>query len=126
MKNKTIYLFGLGVIIAGALIGGYYLMPGKYDSFASCLGDKGVIFYGAFWCPHCQEQKQEFGKSVSKLPYVECSTSDGQRQTQVCIDQGIRSYPTWVFPSAGTSTPERVERVMTLAELSQKSSCPLP
>lgn len=126
MKNKTVYLFGLGVVVVAALIGAYYLMPGKYDAFATCLGDKGAIFYGAFWCPHCQEQKQEFGKSVGKLPYIECSTPDGQRQTQVCIDKGITSYPTWFFSTEGTTTMDRVERVMTLEELSQKTSCPLP
>lgn len=124
MKNKTAYLFGAGVLIAAALIGGYYMMPGKLDAFATCLGEKGTTFYGAFWCPHCQEQKQEFGKSASKLPYVECSMPDGQRQTQVCIDRQIHGYPTWVFP-VGTST-ERVERVMTLQELADKTSCKLP
>lgn len=126
MKNKTTYLFGAGILLAAALIGTYYLLPGKYDAFASCLKDKGATFYGAFWCPHCQEQKQAFGKSTKQLPYVECSTPDGQRQTQECIDIGIRSYPTWFFATEGTSTPERVERVMTLDELSQKTSCPLP
>ena len=31
--------------------------PGKYDTFAKCIKDRGAIFYGAFWCPHCQAQK---------------------------------------------------------------------
>ena len=25
-------------------------------ALAQCLKDKGVIFYGAFWCPHCKKQ----------------------------------------------------------------------
>ena len=48
--------------------------PGKYDAFAQCLKDKGAVFYGAFWCPNCQEQKKLFDSSIKLLPYVECST----------------------------------------------------
>src|SRR4030095_5057246 len=93
--------------------------PGKYDDFAKCLSQKDVKMYGAFWCPHCKEQKAEFGSSVQYLPYVECSTPDGQGQLQVCIDAGIKSYPTWDFNG------KKETGVFTLAELSQKTSCPL-
>lgn len=96
--------------------------PGNLDPFAQCLKDKGVIFYGAFWCPHCQRTKAMFGSSAHLLPYVECSTPDGQGQTQICKDKGIQSYPTWVFPNASsTLTGEH-----TLQELSQASGCALP
>jgi len=40
---------------------------GKLDIFAQCLKEKGSIFYGAFWCPHCQNQKTMFGKSQKLL-----------------------------------------------------------
>src|SRR5471030_2574861 len=79
--------------------------PGKYDVFAQCLKDKGATFYGAFWCPHCQAQKKEFGSSVKLLPYVECSTPDASGQTQICIDKGITSYPTWILAD-GTRIPD--------------------
>lgn len=37
------------------------------------LKDAGAKMYGAFWCSHCFEQKQIFGKEVaSNFPYVEC------------------------------------------------------
>ena len=97
--------------------------PSNLDPFTQCLKDKGVIFYGAFWCPHCQRTKALFGSSAHLLPYVECSTPDGQGQTQVCKDKGIQSYPTWVSPNAST-TPLTGEH--TLQELSQFSGCPLP
>ncbi len=82
----------IGSIIAIALIGAAVYsvqndkIPGALDDFATCLKDKGATFYGAFWCPHCQAQKKLFGRSVAKLPYVECSLPSGQGQTQVCID----------------------------------------
>ncbi|OHA20925.1 MAG: hypothetical protein A2849_01935 [Candidatus Taylorbacteria bacterium RIFCSPHIGHO2_01_FULL_51_15] len=97
------------------------LGPGKLDSFAQCLKDKQVQFFGAFWCPHCAAQKALFGKSQKLLPYIECSLPSGSGQTQVCIDNKIQGYPTWVFPD-GT----RKQGEMTLAQLSEKSSCPLP
>ncbi len=95
--------------------------PNKLDTFAQCVKQSGTIFYGAFWCPHCQRTKAMFGSAAKYLPYVECSTPDGQGQTQICKDKGITTYPTWVFPDGSTLTGEH-----TLAELSTASKCPLP
>jgi len=95
--------------------------PGELDTFATCLKDQGATFYGAFWCPHCQNQKKLFGKSVDLLPYVECSTPDGQEQTQACQDKKIESYPTWEFKDGSRETGE-----IPLATLAEKTSCVLP
>lgn len=120
------------IIIALAVLGGltWLIMtpgkPGVYDDFAQCLGDKGATFYGAFWCPHCQTQKAKFGKSAKLLPYVECSTPDGRGQLQVCNDVGIKTYPTWFFTAEGTTTPVIVTGTIELADLAQRTSCPLP
>jgi len=95
-------------------------VPGQYDKFAQCLKNKGALFYGAFWCPHCRDQKDLLGKSASKLPYVECSTPDGKSQLSSCAEVGIKSYPTWIFADG-----EKIESIMTLEQLSSKTSCPL-
>lgn len=95
--------------------------PGKYDAFAVCLKDKGAVFYGAFWCTHCQSQKKLFGLSQKLLPYVECSTPDGQSQTQACKDKKIESYPTWEFADGS-----RLNGEIPLQQLADKTSCPLP
>jgi len=94
---------------------------GIYDAFAQCITDSGAKFYGAFWCPHCQDQKKEFGDSAHLLPYVECSTSDSVGQTQECKDKGITGYPTWIFKD-GSELSGKVE-MKTLAE---KTACILP
>jgi len=91
------------------------------SALASCLKNRGVVFYGAFWCPYCQKQKALFGDAASLLPYVECSNPDGRGQTPVCIQQGIRKYPTWVFPD-GT----RVIAKLSPQELAEKSGCAAP
>jgi len=93
--------WGVIILVVVLGIGASFLKtaaPGKYDQLAQCIKKQGVIFYGAFWCPHCQRTKAEFGSSAKYLPYVECSTPDGQSQTQVCIDKKISSYPTWIRP----------------------------
>jgi len=95
--------------------------PGKYDTFAQCIKDKGAIFYGTFWCPHCQAQKARFGKSAKLLPYVECSTPDGQGQIPACKDAGVTSYPTWKFADGSVKVGE-----VELAELASTTGCTLP
>jgi len=95
--------------------------PGKYDQFTQCLKDSGATFYGAFWCPHCQAQKKLFGSSQKLLPYVECSTADGQGQNQICIDNNVTGYPTWEFADAS-----RLSGEVSLKTLAEKTSCVLP
>jgi thiol-disulfide isomerase/thioredoxin len=125
MSFKSIAILVLGMVI---LVGGatYFVSnrSSQYDELATCIKDKGAIFWGAFWCPHCREQKDNFGNSARLLPYTECSTPDGQGQTQQCTDAGIRSYPTWDFKTA--SGTERVSRVLTPQELAEKTGCMMP
>ena len=92
----------------------------KYDTFAQCLSDKNVKFYGAFWCPHCAHQKELLDYS-EMIPYVECSLADQSGQTEVCIQANITNYPTWEF-----SFGDRMTGVIAPQELSNKTSCPLP
>jgi len=111
MKSKFLIFIGVIVIVVIAL--GVFMDksagPGKYDDFAKALKDKGAEFYGAFWCPHCQSQKAEFGTSKKYLPYIECSNPD-QSQTPICKEKQIESYPTWHFKDSIkiTSTAEPI------------------
>lgn len=94
----------------------------KYVEFAKCLSEKGAKMYGAYWCPHCQQQKKDFGSGWEFVTYVECSPA-GKPEVQltVCSDAKIKGYPTWVFADDSKITGEA-----TFEELSQKTSCPLP
>lgn len=133
-KNKSlnIILVVLAIFVAGSLYYWYQDQnkPSQLDDFAKCLGTKGIKFYGAFWCPHCQAQKALFGSSKQYLPYVECSTADSKGQTQICIDKGIQSYPTWSYQEVSSTTASTTEVFRagekTLQELSDMSSCVLP
>lgn len=99
MKTKFIIFIVAVILIIGGL--GIFISKSnsgssKFDDFAKALKDRGTVFYGAFWCPHCQAQKAEFGSSKQYLPYVECSNADNS-QKQICVDNKIEAYPTWTF-----------------------------
>lgn len=124
MKFNTLIFILIALVVVGGVI---WLLatpsgPGKYDTFATCLAEKGAKFYGTWWCPHCKNQKAMFGKSARLLPYTECA-APGQTtgQLQVCKDAKIEGYPTWVFTDGSRETGE-----VSLARLSEKTSCPLP
>ncbi len=120
MSKTSIFI----VILVVGLVGFFIYnsnRPGELDDFALCLKDKGLKFYGAFWCPHCQNQKKMFGRSERMLPYIECSTPDGKNQLQFCNDAGIKGYPTWEYPDGS-----RDEGEIPLDRLAEKSGCQLP
>jgi thiol-disulfide isomerase/thioredoxin len=126
------YIYGLiGLAFVGGVV--WLIMtpgkPSKYDDFAKCIAspEKKVTFFGAFWCPHCQNQKTMFGKSSKYLPYVECSTQDGRDQLPVCKDKNITTYPTWEFATSTISTTTtRIVGEVELEKLAELTQCTLP
>ena len=92
----------------------------KIRALAEHLSEEGVLFYGASWCPHCQEQKRLFGASASRLPYIECSPA-GQNapQSPSCNRAGVQTYPTWVIDGRAI-----VGQVLSLAQLADATGFP--
>ena len=89
-------------------------------ALAEHLTEQGVLFYGASWCPHCQEQKRLFGASASRLPYIECSPAGrGAPQAPSCTRAGVRTYPTWVIDGRVI-----VGEVLSLARLADATGFP--
>jgi len=124
-QSSSLWLFvvaglvGVGIIAFAVMQG---RTPSSYDTFAQCLTEKGTKMYGAWWCPHCTNQKKLFLGAFDKVDSVECSPNGAKTFTsQECKDAGITSTPTWTF-SDGT----RVTGEMSLEDLSAKTSCPLP
>src|SRR6476620_5024249 len=62
------------VLLAALLLVGMilYRQQHRYDRFAQCLKERNILMYGAYWCPHCADQKEKFGASFKYAPYVEC------------------------------------------------------
>ncbi len=105
-------------------------------ALATCLIEKGVHEYGAFWCPHCMEQSKLFGKADSLLKsggvYIECDVRCAVARDQLpracngvvgrpdlCTQNKIEGYPTWIFPDGS-----RISGPQQLSVLAEKSGCP--
>ncbi|KAK7253000.1 hypothetical protein RIF29_37360 [Crotalaria pallida] len=71
------------------------------QSLARHLHSIGAKMYGAFWCSHCLEQKEMFGReAVKQLDYVECFPEGyrtGTKMIKACMDAKIEGFPTWVI-----------------------------
>ena len=119
-------LIGVILLFAVLIIGAISLspketVPGKLDDFSKCLTEKKVKMWGAYWCPHCKNQKEEFGDSWEFVTYTECSLPGGSGQTKECKEAGIEGYPTWEFEDG-----ERMSGEIPLEVLAEKSGCDLP
>jgi len=122
-KTKKVILYVvIAAFFVGAFFAGRYYKNHKYDSFARCLATRNARMYGLYWCPHCADQKREFGSSFRYVPYIECaSENDPHELTPACKAVGVKLFPSWQF---GADPPK--EGVLTLQELSQKTGCSLP
>jgi uncharacterized membrane protein len=102
------WLMQTGGVAAAAVVllhlhfsGVFHPAAGPEDPYLKALSihlaESDAKFYGAYWCNHCKEQKELFGSSASRLPYVECSP-DGRSgpQAQACEREAIEVYPTWL------------------------------
>ena len=97
------------IVILVAVFLVYYVyhqnQPSQLDGFAQCITDSGAKFYGAFWCPHCQNEKRLFGSAEKLLPYIECSTPDGQGQlsVQTYFTAGEKEVRAWTVRIGATA-----------------------
>jgi len=109
------------VAFAAAYYFGWHRRTSRLDAFAKCLTAKQAKMYGAFWCPHCEEQKEKFGSSFQYAPYIECGIKGSKAIEPVCTQAGIKRFPTWVFADGS-----RVEGENELEFLGEQTGCSLP
>jgi uncharacterized membrane protein len=86
-------------------------------ALAQHLAESGAVMYGAWWCPHCHDQKQIFGAEAAEIvPYVECAEDGINPQVSVCRSKAqITGFPTWEIDGEFYPGAQRLQR---LAELS--------
>jgi len=76
----------------------------------------GAKLYVAYWCPHCYEQKELFGKQALKeLPYIECAADGVNPQPEKCVAAKIEGFPTWEING------KKVSGTQTLKDLADLS-----
>ena len=83
---------------------------------AEHLTKEGAVMYNAYWCPHCHDQKEMFGKEATeKLNLVECAQDGFNNKRELCEAKGITGFPTWEING---SIDSGVKSLKELAELS--------
>jgi len=79
------------------------------------IGDKE---YGAYWCPHCHEQKMLFGKEAAALiNYIECDPKGQNSRAEICQAAGanIKGFPTWEIKGQFYSGTQSLEKLADLS-----------
>ncbi len=119
-KNLSTYFIIICFIV---LIVGLFIWKQKAQKpdpraevLAKCLAENKAAMYGAYWCSHCQNQKNMFGAAFKYVPYIECT-----EETQKCVDADVKGYPTWIFASG-----QKLEGVQSFDKLAETAGCDLP
>ena len=105
-------IVGIVVLVVGfGIVAGRQTGPTRdLTKFAQCLTDKGLVMYGAAWCPHCQREKKGFGEAFKYVSYVECPDNP-----KLCTEKGISGYPTWILEDGTKLEGEQgVEKLSTV------------
>ena len=118
------FLAGQGALVAVLLVALHAFYAGWFQppedprlrALAEHLDRTGAVYYGASWCPSCQEQNSMFGPSYERLPYVECNPQGrGGGLAFECAANEITSYPTWIIGN------RRLEQALEPEELARYS-----
>jgi hypothetical protein len=120
-QRKKLIWGGVALALIAAYAAWWYYVNHRYDDFAKCLAANHAKMYGLYWCPHCREQKEMFGKAFRYVPYVECAIKGSNDLTPECKAAGVKLFPSWQF---GAGQP--IAGVFPLEELSDKTGCSLP
>jgi glutaredoxin len=123
--RRSQYLVGLGGLALGAMV---LLGCGPQDlgaasgssayetSLAEHLTSTGGLMYGAYWCPHCADQKAIFNDAAGLLPYVECAADGENAQPELCQQRGIQGYPTWEIDGQLYPGVKSLDELATLSQ----------
>ncbi len=121
VRRRVITVLLVVAAFALAAYLGFRKRASRLDAFAQCLSAKQAKMYGAYWCPHCADQKEIFGRSFRYISYVECGVPGSRDEAKLCVDAGVKHFPTWQFGDG-----ERREGTQPLQALGEKTGCRLP
>lgn len=84
------------------------------------LNSLNAKMYGAYWCSHCYNQKEELGKeAVAKFTYIECDKQGLDSQYSMCRANKIPGYPTWEINGnyyPGEKSLDELEKLVSQAK----------
>jgi glutaredoxin len=75
--------------------------------------------YTAYWCPHCREQKELFGKeATAELKVVECAPDGHNNQAALCETKQIKGFPSWEINGTMDSGVKPLAKLAALSNYS--------
>ena len=87
-------------------------------ALARHLREIGAKEYGAYWCPHCHDQKMLFGKEAAALiDYIECDPRGQNSRAQMCqaAAANVKGFPTWEIKGQFYSGTQSLEKLADLS-----------
>ncbi len=85
-------------------------------ALAKHLRQIGAKEYGAFWCPHCHDQKELFGKQAfAEIDYVECDPKGFNARPELCRAANIQGFPSWEINGQLYPGAQSLERLSKLS-----------
>ena len=88
-------------------------------ALAKHLTAKGAVMYTAYWCPHCREQKELFGKEgAAELNVVECAPDGYKNQAALCEKKQIKGFPSWEINGTVDSGVKPLAKLAALSNYS--------
>ena len=107
------------ILLIGSLI--YYsinrpteeLTLSEKETLAKCLTQKGIFLYSTINCPNCEVQKEEFGKAIKEIVYINCFIEEAK-----CAKYSEQKvYPFWGMDEIAIIGP------IPLDKLKERTSC---
>lgn len=81
-------------------------------ALAKHLTAVGAVEYGAYWCPHCYDQKQLFGKEAfAEIKYIECTPDGINPQPEKCAAANIKGFPSWIIKGKLYEGTQKLEKL---------------
>jgi len=87
-------------------------------ALARHLREIGAKEYGAYWCPHCQDQKRLLGKEAAAIiDYVECDPRGQNSRAEICqaAAANVKGFPTWEIKGQFYSGTQSLEKLADLS-----------
>ncbi|MFY8149950.1 MAG: thioredoxin, partial [Prochlorococcaceae cyanobacterium] len=85
-------------------------------ALADHLTRSGAVMYTAYWCPHCHEQKELFGKeATARLKVIECAADGRDSQKELCDTKKLEGFPTWEINGKLDSGVKTLEQLRVLS-----------
>lgn len=98
-------------------------------NLANRLESLDAKMFGAYWCSHCYDQKERFGREAfRKISYIECSKEGIDSQAKFCRENDVPGYPTWsidgkLYP--GEKDLDELEELVNEISKSGKNNSPV-